>query len=346
MKYIQLFESYNRNSHELTEEQITFLDKYTRGRWGINYYTGLVDIKGDFICGSQGLKNFKGVEFGTVTGTFDSSNNQLTDLRGAPQKVGGDFYCNMNQLTSLVGAPQEVGIGFYYGANPLKSLEGAPGKIGYNIDKQITSQIRNTGWPLLGVHQYYHYTGPIKGSDIIKNGFQEMVEKNAFLRAWFDDYGRSFDKEDPDYDIYDDDFFWGHTDENIYGIKDILKNDGIDDITLMDLYSIIFAEILNSILYIDPLFKKDFDAEDEQSAISQGVEDLTFLIDYPIIIAGIKKAREKSIENIISKGHSNWEGLGIDDIKELKSHPDFPPFKGWFPATSGMDIARKRSGYT
>ena len=52
----------------------------------------------------------------------------------------------------------------------------------------------NEVWPLLGVYSHYDYTGPIKGGDVIKEGFQSLVEKNAFLRAWFDDYGTNKSK--------------------------------------------------------------------------------------------------------------------------------------------------------
>ena len=199
-------------------------------------------------------------------------------------------------------------------------------------------------WPLLGVNRYYNYTGPIKGSDIIQNGFQSVVENNQFLRAWFEDYGRSFDPELTDYDIFDDDFFWGHTDENIYDIKNHLEDEGITDILQMDLYSIIHAEILNAILSYDPNYKKDFDYEDETSAILQGIEDLSFLIDKSNIIEKIKNSRKKAIEDLISKGHKEWKGKGVQEIEDLKLHPDFPPFEEYTPMQSGIVLDRRRSG--
>ena len=200
----------------------------------------------------------------------------------------------------------------------------------------------NEVWPLLGVYSHYDYTGPIKGGDVIKEGFQSLVEKNAFLRAWFDDYGKSFDDDIGDYDIFDDDFFWGHTDENISLIIDTLKSEGIVDVLWMDLSAITFAEILNRILASDPSFKKDFDAEDEESSISQGIEDLSFLIDYPKVINGIKKARKKAIEDLMTKGHNHWRGMEVQEIEELKSNPDFPPYKYFIPMQSGIDLARRR----
>ena len=69
-------------------------------------------------------------KFGVVTGYFDCSFNNLTNLVGAPNKVGGNFYCYRNKLTSLTGAPKEVGGNFYCFKNKLTSLAGAPSNVG------------------------------------------------------------------------------------------------------------------------------------------------------------------------------------------------------------------------
>ena len=117
---------------KLNEEQITWLNKCTRsvltdlegyyesgGTWSLNSETGLVDVDGSFVCSDQGLKDFKGVRFGVVTGGFDCMWNSLTTLEGAPQGVGGDFYCENNSLTSLEGAPKEVERNLYCENNPV-----------------------------------------------------------------------------------------------------------------------------------------------------------------------------------------------------------------------------------
>ena len=228
------------------------------------------------------------------------------------------------------------------GNDPKMPPHGALIYSGMKYIKLFEAFGQSEKWPLLGVHRHYDYTGPIKGADIIENGFQFLVENNPFLRAWFEDYARSFDAELTDYDIFDDDFFWGHTDENIYNIQNYLKNDGIADILQMDLYSIIFSEILNTILSYDPNYKKDLDAEDEMSAILQGVEDLSFLIDESNIIGKIKNARKKAIDDLISKEHRDWKGLSVDKVEELKLNPDYPPYKSFMPMQSGIDTARKR----
>jgi hypothetical protein len=109
-KYNELFEA----QMELTPEQIKWLDKCTKGKWTLNKKTGLVDVRGDFICSGQGLTDFKGVRFGAVTKIFNCHRNSLTSLEGAPQKAGLAFDCSDNQLTSLEGAPQEVGRDLYF----------------------------------------------------------------------------------------------------------------------------------------------------------------------------------------------------------------------------------------
>lgn len=113
--------------NELTQEQIDFLNRYTKGTWTYDAATGLVDVDGDFECSRRKLC---GVKFGKVSGNFDYSSNNLTSLEGSPREVGGDFNCRYNDLTSLKGAPREVGGGFDCDGNNLISLEGAPQKVG------------------------------------------------------------------------------------------------------------------------------------------------------------------------------------------------------------------------
>jgi len=128
MKHIKTFSIFE-STQELTQEQKDFLDKYTDGTWELNP-EGLVDVQGDFYCSEEGLKNFKGIRFGLVSGYFVCSHNNLTTLEGAPREVGGDFYCNGNGLTTLKGAPRKVGGDFYCHRNVLTTLEGAPREVG------------------------------------------------------------------------------------------------------------------------------------------------------------------------------------------------------------------------
>jgi hypothetical protein len=135
LKTYQVFESETQKlTQKLTQKQIKWLDKCTKGTWKLNPRTGLIDVKGDFKCNDQGLTSLQGVRFGVVSGDFICFDNSLTSLEGAPQRVGRGFYCRNNSLTSLKGAPQEVGGRFSCYENSLTSLEGAPQEVGGDFD--------------------------------------------------------------------------------------------------------------------------------------------------------------------------------------------------------------------
>lgn len=143
MRHIKEFNQLFENTQELTQEQKDWLDKCsTKGTWKLNPQTGLVDVVGNFDCKDQNLTDFKGVRFGSVSGHFNCSNNQLTSLEEAPKSVGLNFDCPNNRLTSLEGAPQRVGLGFDCSNNRLTSLEGAPQSVAnsfYCLKNQLTS---------------------------------------------------------------------------------------------------------------------------------------------------------------------------------------------------------------
>jgi hypothetical protein len=90
----------------------------------MNNKTGLVDVSGDFDCSRLGLTDFKGIRFGNVKGYFNCSNNELTSLEGAPQKVTWKFDCSRNKIESLVGSPLVTGRYFDCSYNKLTNLEG------------------------------------------------------------------------------------------------------------------------------------------------------------------------------------------------------------------------------
>ena len=145
MKYLKTYRVFEAfSTPPLTEEQISWLDKCTTGSWKLNSSTGLIDVDGDFDCGSQGLKELKGVKFGKVSRGFNCERNQLTTLEGAPQTVNGGFYCYGNQLTTLEGAPQTVKWDFNCYGNQLTTLEGAPKTVGGNFycdENQLTTLV-------------------------------------------------------------------------------------------------------------------------------------------------------------------------------------------------------------
>jgi hypothetical protein len=86
------------------------------------------DEFGNIICNKKNLTTLKGAPQ-KIGGDFDCSDNKLTTLRGAPQKVDGDFWCYNNKLTTLEGAPQEISGDFNCINNQLTTLRGAPKEI-------------------------------------------------------------------------------------------------------------------------------------------------------------------------------------------------------------------------
>jgi hypothetical protein len=185
---------------ELNKEQKDFLDNQAKGRWTLNEKTGLVDIDGDFRYNDEGLKDFKGIRFGVVTGNFSLTslkgaqltslegapqevggyfccyNNKLTSLEGAPQVVGGYFDCRYNNLTSLEGAPQEVRGGFSCGFNNLTSLVGAPQEVGENFDCSSNKLTSLEGAPQKVGEGFYCDNNPIS-EETLELVWNTMLEK-------------------------------------------------------------------------------------------------------------------------------------------------------------------------
>jgi hypothetical protein len=112
MRYLRDYRLFE-NVDSLTDEQRKFLDNFTRGTWSVNN-EGLVDIKGSFLCGNEGLEDFLGIRFGKVSGHFYCWGNQLRTLEGSPRKVGEDFNCADNPLISLEGAPEVIKCDFRF----------------------------------------------------------------------------------------------------------------------------------------------------------------------------------------------------------------------------------------
>jgi len=94
-------------------------------------YNGNVDFRrwGD----SDILIKFSQLEIRTVKGWFDCWSNNLTSLKGCPEKVNGYFFCNDNNLTSLKGCPEIVKGYFDCSRNKLTSLERGPKKVNGNF---------------------------------------------------------------------------------------------------------------------------------------------------------------------------------------------------------------------
>ena len=103
------------------EEFLGYLD----GTPTWNSATQAWDVDGDVDLSLRNLESIP-VPFGSVTGVFSCSYNQVTSLKWSPRHVGRDFDCSSNQLTSLEGGPDYVGGYFGCNNNLLPSLAGAP----------------------------------------------------------------------------------------------------------------------------------------------------------------------------------------------------------------------------
>lgn len=116
------------------EEIRGWLNKYLVENYTINDdFT--VDVEGGVEINNCNLKEIP-VQFNRVSGSFDCSRNQLSNLNGCPLEVGSSFWCYQNQLTTLEGGPKKVGFNFDCADNKLTNLRGCPNEVGkdFNFD--------------------------------------------------------------------------------------------------------------------------------------------------------------------------------------------------------------------
>ena len=130
MKYFKTYESFKETGFLTDPAEIkAWLDSNLKNR---RHYIiekdGVVNVNGNVDLSGMKLKKIL-VQFGKVDEYFWCSNNQLTNLKGAPEKIGGSFWCDHNQLTSLEGAPKKVDTNFFCDSNLLVNLKGVPKKI-------------------------------------------------------------------------------------------------------------------------------------------------------------------------------------------------------------------------
>lgn len=108
----------------LSKEQIKFLDKVCANKcvWKQDA-DGKVNLSGEFNASSMDLRDLLGIEFGEILGDFDISDNNLTSLKGCPQKVEGSFNCSLNFLNTLKGGPISVSNKYICSNNSLFNLD-------------------------------------------------------------------------------------------------------------------------------------------------------------------------------------------------------------------------------
>jgi len=139
MKYLKLFESF--------KDIDSICDEYHIEDYTINS-DGTVDVNGDVnLNGQIRNKNNLPLKFGTVSGHFTCSFNNLTTLKGAPTYVGGMFLCNRNELVTLEGGPKYVIGSFGCTDNQLINLNGAPIEVDGNFECYSNKLVTLEGTP-------------------------------------------------------------------------------------------------------------------------------------------------------------------------------------------------------
>jgi hypothetical protein len=141
-KIIELFKKYNKKfeynlasqGEEITDKDLQGLYEFIRGTF--KKENGLINVEGHVELHLKSGNKFKKIpyKFGKINGSFICSQNELTDLEGAPTFVTGVFDCSHNQLTTLKGSPTTVESHFICYKNKLQTLEGAPQSIGGFFD--------------------------------------------------------------------------------------------------------------------------------------------------------------------------------------------------------------------
>lgn len=97
-----------------------------QGRYTIDD-AGVIDVDGDLDARDSFPGPHLPVQLGTVNGDCDlESQDNLTDLQGAPHTVKGTFIVIADQLISLKGAPSHVTRNCVIRSNNLRSLEHLP----------------------------------------------------------------------------------------------------------------------------------------------------------------------------------------------------------------------------
>jgi hypothetical protein len=139
MKYLKLFESF--------KDIDSICDEYHIEDYTINSDV-TVDVNGDVnLNGQIRNKNNLPLKFGTVSGHFTCSFNNLTTLKGAPTYVGGMFLCNRNELVTLEGGPKYVIGSFGCTDNQLINLNGAPIEVDGNFECYSNKLVTLEGGP-------------------------------------------------------------------------------------------------------------------------------------------------------------------------------------------------------
>jgi hypothetical protein len=135
---------------------------------------GYVNVDGNCNINDLDLYDFGEIQFGTVTGDFNCSDNNLTSLKGSPIKVGANFFCTENKLRNLIDGPEDVGKSYFCFGNKLLSLKGSPKRVGedFVVDLEYVNTLE---W----------VPGIIEGSLLLCDSFQDSMFYEEEIRKAF-----------------------------------------------------------------------------------------------------------------------------------------------------------------
>ncbi|MCQ2966842.1 MAG: hypothetical protein MJ250_08945 [Alphaproteobacteria bacterium] len=110
-------------------------------------------------------------------GDFNCSHNQLTSLKGCPEKIGGEFDCSQNQLTSLEGCPKKVEGKFSCSGNFfLVDISDLPSKC-ESIYIRNCPRIAKFPNQIKNILKFWYPTGWVRRR-IKKQPFYEVIEED------------------------------------------------------------------------------------------------------------------------------------------------------------------------
>jgi len=175
----------------VTKKEKDRIDLICKRYWIDNYTInkdGTVDVDGDVDLGHFNLTKMPLV-FGSVSGIFICSNNELSSLHNGPKIVGDKYICSFNQLTSLEGLAHVIGGELHCTYNFIQSLVGIPSTLSVlaignnplettysgNIDIELERNIkwRNTKLPRALIDNVHH--------------IKPILKYQRFYEIWNDD---------------------------------------------------------------------------------------------------------------------------------------------------------------
>lgn len=184
MKYLRKFNESVGSNFPTTHADITETCKLFGLRPSKIHTDGTVDFDGnvDLRKGSQ-LDRLP-LKFGFVKGNFNASALGLKTLEGSPITVGGDFIISENDLIDLKGAPEEVmGSVDIHKNSSLTSLEGIPKRIGSDISVWGCEAIWDFR-PLKDV--YFDEVGKIDEDSFIYTSAYPLIQIFGGMKSFLD----------------------------------------------------------------------------------------------------------------------------------------------------------------